>query len=187
MIDMKSLGRALLLVLGLGFLWAPAIAQDEVVSVPEADPADVESIDAIIAAVYDVISGPAGDRDWDRFRTLFVPGALLSPMPPGQDGSLELRVMTAEDYVLRAGPIFQQTPFYEIESGRRLERFGNVANAMSAYESRRSPDDPEPFQRGINSMTMVYDGDRWYFVSIAWDIDRPGNEIPDGYGEAGTY
>jgi hypothetical protein len=185
--DLKTLAGVLLLVLGMSFLWLPAMAQEEGAPAPTADPADVESIDAIIAAVYDVISGPAGDRDWDRFRTLFVPGALLSPMSPGQDGSLELRVLTAEDYVLRAGPLFQQTPFYEIESGRRLERFGNVANAMSAYESRRSPEDPEPFQRGINSMTMVHDGERWYFVSIAWDIHRPGNEIPDGYGEGGTY
>src|SRR5688572_18845337 len=39
--------------------------------IPAANPADVASIDAIVAALYDVISGPAGKkRDWDRMRSL---------------------------------------------------------------------------------------------------------------------
>src|SRR5437879_8820432 len=45
-----------------------------------ADPSDVESIEAIVAAAYDVISGPAGKkRDWKRERSLFISGARLVP------------------------------------------------------------------------------------------------------------
>jgi hypothetical protein len=137
---------------------ADATVQPETPAHPEANPADVESIDAIIAALYDVISGPAGERDWDRFRSLFAPGAVLSAMVPRPDGSHPARVFTYEDYV-------------------RL-RFGNVANAMSAYESRNAVDE-EPFTYGINTITLVTDGDRWYVVSIAWDEVRDENPMPD--------
>ncbi|HKY61560.1 MAG TPA: hypothetical protein VJP59_11170, partial [Gemmatimonadota bacterium] len=70
-----------------------------------------------------------------------------------------------------------ENPFYEVESGRTLDRYGNVANAMSAYESRRAPGE-EPFARGINTITLVTDGTRWYVASIAWDQEREGNPFP---------
>ena len=54
-------------------------------AVPPAKPDDVKSIDSIIAATYDVISGPAGDRDWDRFRSLLIPEARLIPVGAGSD------------------------------------------------------------------------------------------------------
>lgn len=148
---------------------------------PAADPADVESIDAIIAALYDVISGPAGERDWDRFRSLFVPGAVLSAMVPRPDGTAPLRVFGYEDYVRFGGQYFKDNAFYEREAGRELRRFGNIANAMSHYESRRAPEDLEPFARGINTITLVTDGTRWYVVSIAWDEVREGNPLPEWF------
>ena len=145
---------------------------------PAADPADVGSVDAILAALYDVISGPAGERDWQRFRTLFAPGALLLPMAPRPDGTLALRVLGFEEYARVAGDFFRREPFFEVETGRRLERFGNVVSVMSGYASRRAPEE-EPFSRGVNAITLVTDGARWYVVSIAWDVDREGNTIPE--------
>ena len=48
--------------------------------VSTADPADVESIDAIISASYDVISGSKDEpRDWNRERSLFYPGSRHMP------------------------------------------------------------------------------------------------------------
>jgi hypothetical protein len=145
---------------------------------PEAAPADVESIDAILAALYDVISGPAGERKWDRLRSLFAPGGLLVPAAPRADGTAPVRTWGVEDYIGVSGDYFRQNAFYEVETGRRLERFGNVANAMSGYESRNTLEG-EPFARGINSITMVSDGTRWFIVSIAWDVDREGNPLPE--------
>lgn len=159
-------------------LAAPAAAQEAAPPAAiAADPADVESIDAILAALYDVISGPAGERDWDRFRALFTPNAILVPMVPTPDGSTPVRVLTAEDYITRVGPFFGENAFYEVEAGRTLDRYGNVANAMSAYESRRAPGE-EPFARGVNTITLVTDGGRWYVASIAWDQEREGNPFP---------
>lgn len=167
------------LVAGLAIA-RPALAQqDSTAAAPAAaDPADVESIDAIIAALYDVISGPAGERDWDRFRSLFAPNATLSPMAPRPDGSTRLTVISPEQYVQWGGGYFLQNAFYEREVGRKLEQFGNVANAMSFYESRNAPEE-EPFASGVNTITLLHDGTRWYVLSIAWDEVREGLPSPD--------
>ncbi len=85
---------------------------------PAANPADVDSIDAILAAVYDVISGPAGKkRDWDRMRSLFLPGARLIPTGPRPTGGYGSRVLTVDEYIARASGFFsawhQQHPVDE--------------------------------------------------------------------------
>lgn len=145
---------------------------------PAAAPADVRSMDAIRSALYDVISGPAGERDWNRFRSLFAPGARLIPTLPDSAGGATARILTVEDYVRRAGDFFRQSGFFEREIGRRTETFGNVAHVFSAYESRRAESDSLPFQRGVNSIQLLKDGDRWWVVTIFWDAERAGNPIP---------
>ena len=141
---------------------------------------DVETIDGIIKALYATISGPAGPRDWERERSLFAPGARLQPTRPndgGGGGTLEM--LDVEGYIASRGPVFAQDDFYEAEVARREERFGNIAQAWSTYEYRRSPDDPAPFGRGINSIQLFHDGDRWWIVSVLWDNERPGNPLPE--------
>ena len=146
-----------------------------------ADPADVESVDAIVAAVYDVISGEAGEsRDWDRWRSLFIPEARLIPAVV-RDGTVGYRVMTPEDYVTSSGSFLEQNGFFEIEVARTQESFGQIAHLFSTYESRRTASDEEPFARGINSFQVLNDGTRWWVVSIMWDSERPGNPIPEEY------
>lgn len=171
-----------LLALVLLALAAPARAQEtaDSTAAPAAAPADVESIDAILAALYDVISGPAGERDWDRFRSLFAPRAVLAPAAPRPDGTAPVRVATVEGYIEASDPYFRQEPFHEVEAGRVLHRFGNVASAMSHYESRRAPGE-EPFSTGINAITLLHDGARWWVLSVAWDVEREGNPLPDGF------
>ncbi|HEX7051845.1 MAG TPA: hypothetical protein VF188_16685 [Longimicrobiales bacterium] len=149
---------------------------------PAADPADVASIDAIIAAVYDVISGPAGEpRDWDRMRSLFVPGARLIPVRVPESGPARAMQLSVEDYIERAGPQLEEGGFFEREVANRTERYGHIAHVFSTYESRRTAEDPEPFARGINSFQLLYDGGRWWIVTIYWDAERPGQPIPDRY------
>lgn len=150
-------------------------------AVPAANPADVASIDAIMHALYDVISGPAGKaRDWQRFRSLFVPGARLIPSGKARDGSIRHRIMTPDDYVKGSGAVLDTMGFYESEIARRTERFGNVAHAFSTYESRHAPGEA-PFSRGINSIQLFHDGTRWWVVTIFWDSEREGNAIPAQY------
>ena len=144
-----------------------------------ARPDDVASIDAIIAALYEVISGPAGQkRDWDRFRSLFAPGARLIPTGRRQDGTHGMRVITPDEYATNIGPQLESGGFFEREIGRRTERYGAVAHVFSAYDSKRTAADTMPFARGINSIQLFNDGRRWWVVSIFWDSERRDNPIP---------
>ena len=145
-----------------------------------ARPADVTSVDAIIRAVYDVISGPAGDRDWDRMRALFAPGARLIPIRVGDDGAAEARVNSLEEYIDASGAYFKENAFYETEIARTTESFGHLTHVFSTYESRHAPGEA-PFARGINSIQLVRDGDRWWIVTIFWNNERPGEQIPEKY------
>jgi hypothetical protein len=156
-------------------------AGDTAAAPPAARPADVASMDAILHSLYDVISGPAGPRDWQRFRSLFVPGARLIPTRHDSTGHVSLRVWSPEEYAATVGPRFMQTPFYEHQIGQTVETFGAVTQVFSAYASRHAPTDPEPFARGINSIQLFNDGTRWYVVTIYWDSERGGTKIPGQY------
>ena len=146
---------------------------------PAANPTDVESVDAILAALYDVISGDAGvARDWDRFRSLFVEHARLVPTGRRPDGSGAHRVMTPEGYIALNGAALERGGFHEREIGRRIERYGNIVHVFSAYDSKRRRDDAEPFARGINSIQLWNDGSRWHVISIFWQAETPDNPIP---------
>jgi hypothetical protein len=147
-----------------------------------ADPADVGSIDAIISAVYDVISGDAGEpRDWDRWHSLFAEGAVLSAVGRTPDGQVRRVVMTPQTWIDRSGTLIVRDGFVEAEIGRVTERFGLIAQAFSTYESYRSRSDTEPFQRGINSFQLMSDGERWWVVSIFWQGESPDFPIPAQY------
>src|ERR1700754_626531 len=135
---------------------------------------DVASIDGIIAAVYDVISGPAGQkRKWERMRSLFPPAALFIPPPPVPpagaapdaplkgDEPLKTNVLDVDGYIARGGPYLEEHGFFERESARRVETYGHIAHVWSTYESRHKADDPKPFARGINSIQLMNDGTRW--------------------------
>lgn len=160
----------------------PAAGQEADVAVHrDADPEDVESIDAVIGAVYDVISGPAGVRDWDRMRSLFIPEARLIAVRARPDGSFNKQVMSLDEYIGRAGPYFEQNGFVERELARRTERFEHVAHAFSTYESLHDAGDPEPFSRGINSFQLMHDGERWWIVTIYWEAETPDKPIPEEY------
>jgi hypothetical protein len=161
---------------------APAAAPARSVTAAKAD---VESIDAIVAAVYEAISGPPGGRDWDRLRSLFVPGARLIPAVPDSSGGAKAGVLSVEDYIKIAEAYFRENGFFEREAGHRTEAFGNIAQRWSVYESRRAAEDAQPFQRGINSFQLLKDGDRWWVVSIFWDNERPDSRIPEEYLQDG--
>jgi len=144
---------------------------------------DLSTLDGIIGALYDSISGPAGvERDARRFRSLFLEeGARLIRTTLGEGGAAFPAVMGVDEYLSAAGEYFRSHGFYEREIARRVERFGHVTHALSTYESRRDEADPEPFSRGVNSIQLFHDGRRYRVVTIFWDAERPDNPIPAEY------
>jgi hypothetical protein len=150
-------------------------------SIP-ADKKDVGSVDAIVGALYNVISGPAGEkRNWARMRTLFIPEARMIPTA-AKPGSLGVKkVLSLEEYIRTSGSFLEKNGFYENEIGRKTERYGQIVHVFSTYESRNKQDDPKPFMRGINSIQLWYDGTRWWIVNVMWENESTGNPIPDQY------
>ena len=151
--------------------------------IKEANPADVASLDAIMKAVYEVISGDAGQkRDWDRFRTLFHKDARMIPSGKNPNtGVVGARAYTPEEYIKRTEPVFAKEGFYEREKARRIEIYGNIAQVFSTYESFHSLADKKPFMRGINSFQLLNDGKRWWVVTIFWQGETADNPIPKKY------
>ncbi len=170
---------ALLPLLAFG-VWAVR-AQDTKPEAPKAKAEDVKSVDAIIAAMYNVISGPKGqDRDWDRFRSLFAPGARLIPVVRDKNGGTKARVIDVDEFAKLAGASSKENGFFEKEISREVEEFGAMAIIFSTYESRHEKDGA-PFDRGINNVQLLRDGDRWRIVTIYWDRERPETPIPAKY------
>jgi hypothetical protein len=181
---------AFLVLLLVNMNFAPLFAQDQpkpgtplqpsaAIQTHDAKPADVASPDAIMAATYDVISGPAGqERDWDRMRSLFYPGARLIRTEAKKEGGLHAAILTPEDFIERAGNYFKKNGFYEREIARRAERWGSLMQAFSTYESRHDPKDPTPFARGINSFQLFFDGTRWWVMTIYWADESTQTPLP---------
>ena len=150
---------------------------------PAARPSDVSSMNAIMHAVYDVISGPAGQaRDWNRFRSLFIPQARLIAVHRDKQGIDHALVFTPAQFAEKAGAYMREHGFFERETHRTFQRYGAIAQVFSTYASRHARSDAKPFQRGINSFQLMYDGHRWWVVTIYWQPERPGLPIPRRFG-----
>lgn len=142
--------------------------------------ADVKSVDAIVAALYDVISGePNSPRDWDRFRNLFKPETRLIPTRKTEKGEFTLRVLTPEEYI----QLFTSrvsTGFFERELHRNTEAYGTVTHLFSTYETKEKKDGPVT-NRGINSIQLFYDNQRYYIINIFWCAESMGFPLPEKY------
>jgi PAS domain S-box-containing protein len=148
--------------------------------VPGAEPGDsrdVGTLDGILRAFYEVISGPAGaPRQWDRDRSLYLPGA--RQIATGLTGSKPYAlVMDHAEYVERSNDAMVREGFFEKEIHRTVEQFGNLAHVFSTFESRRTESGPV-FARGVNSIDLYFDGTRWWIASVIWDTERPGSPLP---------
>jgi hypothetical protein len=124
-------------------------------------PSSSEDLDikATVLAAYNVISGPAGRRDWDRFNGLFAPGARLIH---GE------KVMTPEEFGKASKPYFDEHGFFERPVSERVDRYKDMAHVWSAYESRNKTTDEKPFAHGVNSFQLVRVGGQWKILTILW-------------------
>ncbi len=134
---------------------------------------DEEAIGAVIDEMYDMISGPAGPRDWSRQANSFLPDARQVRTFLDEQGRPGMLAMGPDEYRANVTPFFMANPFYEVETGRRIDVFGNMAHVWSNYEARTAPDDATPERRGINSIQLVRHPDLgWRIISMIWDNAR---------------
>ena len=132
-----------------------------------------------------MISGPKGQaRDWDRFRSLFVPSARLMVCLPSRDapGKTALRVFSVDEFVSQGKMASERTAFFEREVARKVDRFGHIAQVFSTYEARSEEGEKgELIARGINSFQLFWDDSRWYVVTVLWDTEAPDRPVPPEY------
>ncbi len=177
----KMMRNFFILITGLLFISCSLNAQQKADTVLAATK-DVESIDAIIAALYNVISGPAGEaRNWNRMRSLFLPEGKLVATAVRPSGEVVKRVLTVEDYIKQSGPTLEKNGFFEKEIHRKQEVYGHIAHCFSTYEARRTATDAEPFMRGINSIQLYNDGKRWWILTVFWQTENKDLLIPKEY------
>lgn len=163
-------------------LLTPAVASAQSSTIA-ARTSDVATIDSVLSVLYAVISGPVGEpRQWERFATLFHPDARLIPTRCPEFGPCTLRVLTPAQYRQNADSALVAMGFQEKELGRKVERYGAIAHAFSAYESYRRGE-TTPFSRGINSIQLFWDGSRWWVLQIYWDSERPNNPLPPEFAK----
>ena len=142
----------------------------------------VASIDSIMYNLYAVISGEKGEaRNWELFDYLFTPDAKLIPVGKDKEGKIGYQVMTPAGYKERAGKWLEENGFHEIEIWRKVETFGSVTHVFSTYESYYSKNDEKPFTRGINSIQLLHDGNRYWVMTIYWNGESEENPIPQKY------
>ena len=140
---------------------------------------DKAAIGAVIDEMYAMISGPRGPRDWSRQANCFHPDARQIRTFLDADGRPAMTAMGLDDYARDTTPFFMTHDFHEVEIARRIDLFGNIAHAWSAYEARSSLDDAEPERRGINSIQLFRDPDLgWRIVAMLWDNEREGVTLP---------
>ncbi|WP_164008813.1 nuclear transport factor 2 family protein [Pyxidicoccus trucidator] len=151
--------------------------------VPAARPEDVASISGLMNALYDVISGPAGQaRDWQRFRSLFYPGARMIPVRRAKAGAGPgISPITPDDYATWGVDFFNKHAFFEKETHRQVSGYGDLVNVLSAYETRDSASGAAT-AKGVNSLQLVFDGQRWWVMNIAWiDEKTAGTPVPKDF------
>ena len=145
---------------------------------------DGSSVDAIVTALYASVShGPDYEPDWNRLRALFLPKAIV--VPPKRADAEAFAALDVDAFESRIRKYIagrkekgETLGFTEREIGRRENRFGDVCQVFSAYETLRAPSDPKPFTRGVHSIQLVSDGRRWWIAALAWDNEGVDNPIP---------
>lgn len=142
----------------------------------------VQTIDSTIQTLYSVISGEKGEeRNWELFKYLFHEDAKLIPSGANRQGVLGVRYLTKDQYIESSGKWLIENGFFEKEIGRKTDRFGNMAQVFSTYESFKTQSDTKPFMRGINSIQLLNDGKRWWIINIFWQGETSSQPIPKKY------
>ncbi len=134
----------------------------------EARPGDVQTIEGIVAAFYDIVNvAPGAPRQWDRDHTLYAPWVHFVAHLP------ERVILTHQEFVDRFDR-FIASGFAEHEIKRTITRYGNIAQVASTYETIAAG----RHSRGVNLLQLYFDGARWWIEGAIWQDETPDQPIP---------
>lgn len=144
----------------------------------EADTADVNTVDKLIAAYYNVTSGPAGQRDWARYRSLFKPEAQINARVFNPEGRLQYVGGTLNEYIGQVDEYFTLNGFFEKEIGRSIDEYRDIVHVLSAYDAKLASNQAS-YHRGVKSLQLVFDQDRWWIVNVLYNNESQRHPIPN--------
>ena len=151
------------------------------VSIPKISPRaeDVSTIDGIIKAYYEVVSGSADQpRQWDRDATLYIPNVRFIIIRQEEAGKTTAQSMTHQEFVDSSDASLRGKAFYEHEVHRITHRAGNVAHLLSTSEHTSSSTGPVE-GRSIDSLELFWDGTRWWITNVSiWDVESSRHPLP---------
>ncbi|KJD33109.1 hypothetical protein PK35_09130 [Tamlana nanhaiensis] len=174
--------KKLLFILFLGIFSTTSFAQEEPEDISLTYPEKVTTVESTIQTLYRVISGEKDqERDWKLFKFLFKPDAKLIPTLKDKDDKLTVRYMSPSDYIKSSGDWMVRNGFIEREIHREVHVFGHIAQVFSTYECYESLSDEKPFMRGINSIQLFNDDERWWITNIQWSQESAKYQIPSKY------
>ncbi len=133
---------------------------------------DVQSIDAIINAYYEVVSG-SGQDPWqfERDKYIHSENAVITRLD--ENGNAESHALEAEYIPIGLAP---REDFYEKELKREVSHYGNIAQVWSAFEIRTDPK-VESNTRGLNSIQLHFENGRWWIDSWTCEMESDKNSL----------
>ena len=165
--------------LALALLCAAGAETDAVSSWPAARLEDVSSVDAIIKASYEALSGAPDKLDLQRFKSLFAPDTRLATAKDDENGKPTYSLRSVDEFL--AAVALRKLAMVEREIARRTETYENMVQVWSTYDLITDDNGVQRHQRGINSILLVYDGQRWWIVGAIWRNEVPGKPVPEKY------
>ncbi|WP_299782514.1 hypothetical protein [uncultured Formosa sp.] len=177
--------KQFLFAIGLSILFiSPAIAQKKKeVEIQKTDYMPlVKSLETTIGTLYLSLSGDKKEkRDWDLFKYLFKEDAKLITTGVDYENKLQAKYMTPAEYVKTSKSWMLKNGFHEKEIHRIVHTFGNITQVFSTFEAYHSEEDKEPFMKGINSIQLLFDGNRWWIINLLWANETKDKPIPSEF------
>lgn len=129
---------------------------------------DDPAIAGLLRQLYAVISFEEGEEpDWAGLQQVFSRHARITRITPEGTDYLDLGSFLAMTRNLLE--IGAYTSFFEFELERTVERFGDMAQVWSVYETRRDRNAQQALGRGVNSIQLIRERDAWRVVGLLWD------------------
>jgi hypothetical protein len=145
----------------------------------------VQSVEGITAKMLELISGPKGQaRNWEDFRSLFLPSAQLISLNPNAQPMDQARALSIEEFIRHIGPVYSQQGFYESALNIVVHEFNGMANAFQSFTARNA--DGSYNARGINNYLLVEANNRWYIASSTWSNEDANHPLPTNLGQTTT-
>ncbi len=171
--------RALVLLALASCAGASSTVSTPVATLPPR-PEDVASIDGMMKAFYEVVNvAPDAPRQWSRDRTLYAPWIRFVAIGRPSGGRPTVEVLTHQELVDASEPLVREG-FNEREIFRATKRYGNMVHVDSTYETLVGKAKPVP-SRGVNSIEMYFDGQRWWMASVIWQTEDAEHPLPKEY------